>query len=264
MLDILCKKVERNVYFLSFVHPICFSSAWEYGELHQHFGLVHPWALQMFWILSAAISDLNACSSWKYLTKDYRPDWEMKSIQGHLSWARLFWISWCDLLSARVGLTLVVSSCLCLCPARTLKWHGGALGWLWVLLTSGIGILQQFSLRRNPCAWLLGDIMHTRLPLVRLGHDNLWGTREPGSVRVSCLPWGRQGSVGAEGKCICPSPEVLHVFLATERVRWIILIPHTGVINLLNKTEHRSRVHPQSVYFHLSSKSTFLLPPLPL
>lgn len=42
----------------------------------------------------------------------------MQSMQGHLSWTRLLWVSWEDLLLAQAVLTLAMSSCVRLCPAR--------------------------------------------------------------------------------------------------------------------------------------------------
>lgn len=179
----------------------------------------------------------------------------------HLSRKRLFWISWWNLFSAWAVLTLAVSSCLCLCPARTLKWHGGVLGWLWALLTSGIGTTQQFSLQRNPCVWFLGDIMHTGLPSVRLGPDNL--LRHQGAQVCESLlsAWGKAEVCGCWGKIHLPFPWSPTFFSCkregqvnnSDSLRW----SHSSLEQ--NRTQEQGA---HSVCVFLPGKSTCLLPSL--
>ena len=88
-----------------------------------------------------------------------------------------------------------------------------------------------------------------------------WGTREPRSVRGSRLPWGRQGYVEAEEKCIFLSPTVPR--FPCGREGWVNNpdFPHWSHSSL--DQNGRQEQGALSVSVLPPGKSTFLfLPPL--
>lgn len=86
-----------------------------------------------------------------------------------------------------------------------------------------------------------------------------WGTREPKSVCGSCLPWGRQGHVEAEEKCIF----LFHrpVCFSCGREGWVNNhdLPHWSHSSL--EQNRRQEQGALSVSVWPPRKSTFLLLP---
>lgn len=138
-------------------------------------------------------------------------------MQGHLSWTRLLWISWEDLLPARAVLTLAMSSCACLCPAGIPQVAWGSVeeaanaAYQWqknltaILFTGKLMCLVPGSSNANVATFSKAGTWAIS-----------WGTREPRSMRGSCLPWGMQSYVEAEEKCIFLSAQS-HMFFLWQR-----------------------------------------------